>query len=107
MVQEFLMERETYISEVTDRNINLNEQLHCIQVANERLRGQLRQLQEDYSNEHQMYESYIATLKQEKEAVKAELDTVMALNLELNEKLQEKSIKKGERFKRVFRDKNQ
>lgn len=53
-----------------------------------------------------MYESYIATLKQEKEAVKAELDTVMALNLELNEKLQEKSIKKGERFKRVFRDKN-
>lgn len=39
MIQEFLMERETYISEVTDRNINLNEQLHCIQVANERLRG--------------------------------------------------------------------
>ena len=31
----------------------------------------------------------------------------MKLNLELNEKLQEKSIKKGERFKRVLRDKNE
>jgi hypothetical protein len=67
------------------------------------LSHELNQLQADYNNEHQMYESYVATLKNERDMQKGEFDMILKLNIELNEQLQEANCKRGERFKRLFR----